>query len=188
MIDGWDILCEIVLRWISMDLIDDKSTLLQVMAWCCQAASHYLSQCWPRSVLPYGVTRPQWVNLVKFDSDNGLEPVCCQIITWNKTGLLSIRLSGTKVNEFWIGILIFSLKKIPLKILSLKWGHFDQASICKIIIPPLQRSWKGGILVSPCPSVRLWTESCPLCIFNNTCRIHFIFAHLIKQLQKVCHV
>ena len=24
-----------------------------------------------------------------------------------------------------------------------------------LIIPPLQRSWKGGILVSPCPSVRL---------------------------------
>ena len=32
------------------------------MAWCSQAASHYLSQCWPRSLLPYGVTRPQWVD------------------------------------------------------------------------------------------------------------------------------
>ena len=31
------------------------------MAWCCQATSHYLSQCWPRSVLPYDITRPQWV-------------------------------------------------------------------------------------------------------------------------------
>ena len=38
------------------------------------------------------------------------------------------------------------------------------------------------------PSVRLWTESCPICIFNNTYRIHFIFAHLIKQLQEVCHL
>ena len=57
-----------------------------------------------------------------------------------------------------------------------------------LLYPPLQRSWKGGILVSPCPSVRLWTESCPPCIFNNTHRIHFIFAHLIKQLQKVCRV
>ena len=27
-----------------------------------QATSPYLSQCWPRSVLPYGITRPQWVN------------------------------------------------------------------------------------------------------------------------------
>ena len=26
-----------------------------------QAISHYLSQCWPRSLLPYDVTRPQWV-------------------------------------------------------------------------------------------------------------------------------
>ena len=37
-------------------------TLVQVMAWCRQATSHYLSQCWPRSLSPYGVTRPQWVN------------------------------------------------------------------------------------------------------------------------------
>ena len=37
---------------------------IQVMAWCRQATSHYLSQCWPRSLSPYGVTRPQWV---KFD-------------------------------------------------------------------------------------------------------------------------
>ena len=34
------------------------------MAWCRQATSHYLSQCWPRSLSPYGVTRPQWVNLL----------------------------------------------------------------------------------------------------------------------------
>ena len=32
------------------------------MAWCHQATSHYLSQCWPISLLQYGVTRPQWVN------------------------------------------------------------------------------------------------------------------------------
>ena len=32
------------------------------MAWCHQATSHYLNQCWPKSPTPYGVTRPQWVN------------------------------------------------------------------------------------------------------------------------------
>ena len=37
---------------------DDKSTVVQVMAWCHQAASHYLSQCWSRSVSPYGDTKP----------------------------------------------------------------------------------------------------------------------------------
>ena len=44
-----------------IDLTDNKSTLVQVMAWCHQATSHYLSQCSPRSLSPYGVTRPQWV-------------------------------------------------------------------------------------------------------------------------------
>ena len=35
------------------------------MAWCRQATRHYLNQCWPRSLPPYGVTRPQWVKTVK---------------------------------------------------------------------------------------------------------------------------
>ena len=43
------------------DLTDDKWTLVQVMAWCRQATSHYLNQCWPRSPMTYGITRPQWV-------------------------------------------------------------------------------------------------------------------------------
>ena len=59
--DSWGISCEIALIWMSVDFTDDQSTLVQVMAWCRQAASHYLSQCWPRSLMPYGVTRPQWV-------------------------------------------------------------------------------------------------------------------------------
>ena len=37
-------------------LVDDDSTLVQVMAWCRQATSHYMSQCWPRSMSPYGVS------------------------------------------------------------------------------------------------------------------------------------
>ena len=52
------------LRWMPWDLTDDKSTLVQVMAWCLQATSHYLSQCWPSSMSPYGFTRPQWVQWV----------------------------------------------------------------------------------------------------------------------------
>ena len=50
------------LRWMPQDLTDDKSTLVQVMACCRQATSHYLSQCWLSSLSPYGVARPQWVN------------------------------------------------------------------------------------------------------------------------------
>ena len=61
-IDGWGISCKIAILWMSLDFTDDQSTLVQVMAWCRQAASHYLSQCWPRSLLPYGVTKSEWAN------------------------------------------------------------------------------------------------------------------------------
>ena len=47
------------------DFTDDQSTLVQLMDRCHQATSHYLSQCWPRSLSPYGVTRPQCVNSKK---------------------------------------------------------------------------------------------------------------------------
>ena len=50
-----------------MGFADDKSTLVQVMAWCRQTTSHYLSQCWPSSMSPYGVIRPQWVNIQLLD-------------------------------------------------------------------------------------------------------------------------
>ena len=59
---GWGISNEIALRCMPLDITDDKSTLVQVMAWCRQATNHYLSQCWPISLSPNGVTRPQWVN------------------------------------------------------------------------------------------------------------------------------
>ena len=65
--DGWGISSEIALIWMSLDFTDDQSTLVQVMAWCRQATSHYLSQCWPKSLSPYGVTRPQWVKEVIID-------------------------------------------------------------------------------------------------------------------------
>ena len=65
LIDGWGISCEIALIRISLDFADDQSRFVQVMAWCHQVTSHYLNQCWLRSLSPYGVTRPQrgWVKM-----------------------------------------------------------------------------------------------------------------------------
>ena len=54
-----------ILWLMPQDLTDDKSTLVQVMAWCHQATSHCLSQCWLSSLSPYDVARPQWVIIEK---------------------------------------------------------------------------------------------------------------------------
>ena len=42
------------------DLIDDVSKLVQIMAWCCPA----FNQCLTISMLLYGMSRPQWVELI----------------------------------------------------------------------------------------------------------------------------
>ena len=62
MVNGWGVSCETALRLMSLGLTYDKSTLVQVMAWCRQTPSHFLSQCWLRSLSLFGVTRPQRVN------------------------------------------------------------------------------------------------------------------------------
>ena len=36
-IGGWGMTCEIAVRWLPLDLTDDKSTLVHVMSWCRQA-------------------------------------------------------------------------------------------------------------------------------------------------------
>ena len=56
---------KISLRWMPHDTFDVNSALVQVMAWCHQAPSHYLNQCWPRSMTQYGITRPQRVNAIR---------------------------------------------------------------------------------------------------------------------------
>ena len=63
--ERWGYSCKIALRWMPLNFTADQSTLVKVMAWCRQASSHYLSQCWSRSQSPYGVTRPQLVNSLR---------------------------------------------------------------------------------------------------------------------------
>ena len=75
MIDILSTTGEMVLWWMPLYILD-KSTLVQVMAWCRQATSHYLSQCWPRSMSLYGITRPQWVKSSPCNSFTDCSPVC----------------------------------------------------------------------------------------------------------------
>ena len=70
---------ENALRWLPQDLTDDKSILVQVMAWCRQATSHYLSQCWLSSLSPYGIARPQWVHPLIYEWCH----LATQIWRWN---------------------------------------------------------------------------------------------------------
>ena len=66
--------CEIVFTWMLQNTFDDKFTLIQAMAWCCQATSHY------------------WANV---DSDR-----CCHIASLGHKEL-SLPYSTVNAVMFW---------------------------------------------------------------------------------------
>ena len=56
------IICsETALMCMPQNLTNESSTLVQVVALCHQVRNYYPSQCWPRFMWPFWVTRPQWV-------------------------------------------------------------------------------------------------------------------------------
>ena len=59
---------------------DIKSTLVHVIACWCQATSHYLSQLWPRSMLPYSFIMPQWVKQMFIFNTRFLQFEWCYVI------------------------------------------------------------------------------------------------------------
>ena len=85
---------------------------------------------------------------------------------------------------YWMDVVVvhFMVNEI---LISAMW---DQAFFYTPPFNEVERGYNGftsSVCLSVRLSVRLWTKSCPLCIFHSTSRIHFIFAYLIKQLQKV---
>ena len=98
-IGGWGISCELALGWMSLDLIDNKSTLVQVMTRCRQATNHYLGQCWPRSMSPYGVTSSMnFVTYLEFRAHvytriNFLTGLAINIKSWNAPNIIHFVIS-----------------------------------------------------------------------------------------------
>ena len=138
------------------------STQAQVMACCLTAPSHYLNQCW----------------------------------------LTSVRSNGIHLRAISYEIPQSPFTKIILTItyLKLNWNIPGANEVPIILIwlySPAQRSWWGvywfhSVRPSVHPSVHLFFRPsrimCPLCSAYSSGWIHLIFIHLIKQLQKVCHV
>ena len=60
--DIFNISSTVALMWMPQETADEKSSLVQLIAWFHQAPIHYLNQWWLNSVVPYAVTRLQWVN------------------------------------------------------------------------------------------------------------------------------
>ena len=96
------------------------------MPWCHQATSHYLNQCWHRSMPPYGVTRPQWVNTPQpeqkgcHSADNIFKCTCStiffnekfciwlrfvQVMAWNQWGSYFMIMPYDVTKPQWVNLL-----------------------------------------------------------------------------------
>ena len=128
-------------------------------------------------------------NLTIIGSDNGLSPDRRQAVIWTNAGILLIQTLGTNFSQILSEIQTFSFKKMHLKMSSETLRPF---CLSLNVLTHTSMKLEGGILVSTCSFVsnvvnftvdvclslhlflHLWTKSCPLCIFHNTCWIHFI--------------
>ena len=167
------------LRWMPWDLTNDKSALVQVMAWCRQATSHYLSQCWPSSMSPYGVNKPQWINLrlPYFHISKGVLLLISTPFSIDLALIFPILdwIIQLLSNTFNYRTTVFPLQK------NYTSNHFKWVSqgLPSLIIPPEQQSCWGlywfhsvRLYVRPSvrPSVRLSRLPCPLCnIYSSEC-------------------
>ena len=135
--DVW-ISIKISRKFVAKGPINEKLTLIQVMAQCSAGDEpfpgpmltkvydtiwrHKATMClvthWGR------VTHICVSDLTIIGSDNGLSPGQRQAIIWTNAGILLIGPLGTNFSEILIEILIFSSKKMRLKVLSAKWRPF----------------------------------------------------------------
>ena len=110
-IDIFSIQVNNTLEWMSEDLTDVRSAVVQVMAWCRQATSHYMNPYKPRSLMPYGVTGPQWVKLYNVETDlwwhmaspghNELKCIECNIVYEKKKHYLMHQSVSTLTHQAW---------------------------------------------------------------------------------------
>ena len=174
-IDGWGTSCEIAIIRMSLDshwFTDGQSTLVQVMAWCHQATSHYLSQCWPRSLSSYGVKRPRWVKLVIFKLISRIDishisweialrwmPQC---LTINKSTLVPLmawchQATSHYLIQYWFRLMMLYSAIRPQYINSLSpvdayTHHWAKSSLVQVMTCYLNQWW---LVVNWTPRIKL---------------------------------
>ena len=77
------------------------------MAWCYQATSHCLSQCWPRSILPHGITGTQHISTLKPEQNTwhfadyfkciSVSIICCI----SSANSVKTEVTGQYLNQWW---------------------------------------------------------------------------------------
>ena len=165
----------------TLDFTDDQSTLVQVMAWCRQATSHYLSQCWPRCLSPYGVTRPQCISkLTTIGSDNGLCVAwsvphhylnwCWNIVNSNLINKLQWNLKRNSNSRIF--------KKMHLKMSCAHWRPF---CLSLNVLMPAANLCDSSVIIFLSIKTRIWHHLCRQ--LHQQCLFCWLSSNLYDQGQ-----
>ena len=106
-------------------------------------------------------------NLAIIDSDNVLSPGRRQAIIWTNAGILLIGPLGTNFSEISIEILIFSFKKMRLKVSSAKWRPFCLG--LNVLI----------LCVGQCQLYKSYTIVIDEPVYGYIARICYLYLHLL---------
>ena len=161
--DDWGVFREIALRWMLLDLTDNTSTLVHVMAWCRQVTNHYLSQCWPSSML-------HMTSLGHKELNTSLTHECLSLI------------SDCQLCYIWAAFVLWHLNSFDLKqhkTLSYKISQITLLCWLLWVIIPVSAVTVYGIWVvtiaiyiTTCYYVRLYFRWVIICLsrINTDCR------------------
>ena len=90
---------------LSQNTFDNKSTLVQVMDWCCQVPSHCLSQCSPMSMSLYASQGDNELTLYVLNFSEGIKHIFTLYVIsphWHDTGSWNHFSSKTRTHSFYI--------------------------------------------------------------------------------------
>ena len=96
-----------------------KSTLVQIMAWCHQAPSHYLNQCWPSSMAPGGHYWNYYFDFLSFKLshfNSFEEPASVDFIMFD-----IVPCSRYRIHEWYVKVFIQCKRDIPRLVGSKQW-------------------------------------------------------------------
>ena len=131
------------------------------MAWCHQATSHYLNQCWPRSMSPYGITRPQWVNVMREERlrqrkrDKAAVAKYCSMSSMDSVSVLLDSTEEESLDSSEYESSSSTLKSV-VKVARPSPAHWDT----DVDSPPRKRSKKDSTLEEQVPSWEMYRQGC----------------------------
>ena len=102
----------------SQHLTGEKSTLVQVMAWCRQATSHYLSQCWPMLVVTgWGISGEIALRWMSLDLTRDDKSTLVQVMAWCRQA------TSHYLSQCW------PRSVLPYVVTRLQWVEYNRLAI-----------------------------------------------------------